>query len=123
MTEPTPRKQRVAKSKPATPATGADAATGSDLPDELERQQAEAKPSLQTDTLTFKPSGQAGRLEPTAQKYPGDLGQMISEAAYYRAEKRGFAPGYEMEDWIAAEIELHARLNDQDKAASIGIGG
>jgi hypothetical protein len=27
----------------------------------------------------------------------------IAEAAYYRAEKRGFAPGYALEDWLIAE--------------------
>jgi Protein of unknown function (DUF2934) len=32
--------------------------------------------------------------------------QMIAEAAYYRAEKRGFAPGRELDDWIAAETEI-----------------
>jgi hypothetical protein len=31
---------------------------------------------------------------------------MISEAAYYRAEKRGFTPGQELEDWFAAEAEV-----------------
>jgi hypothetical protein len=30
-------------------------------------------------------------------------------AAYYRAEKRGFAPGLELEDWLAAESELALR--------------
>jgi Protein of unknown function (DUF2934) len=30
----------------------------------------------------------------------------IAEAAYYRAERRGFTPGYEEEDWLAAEQEL-----------------
>ena len=30
----------------------------------------------------------------------------IAEAAYYRAQRRGFAPGYEEEDWLAAEKEL-----------------
>ena len=33
---------------------------------------------------------------------------IIAEAAYYRAEKRGFAPGLEMEDWLAAEKEIEA---------------
>ena len=28
---------------------------------------------------------------------------MIAEAAYYRAEKRGFAPGHDLEDWLEAE--------------------
>ncbi|NOR71364.1 MAG: DUF2934 domain-containing protein [Methylomarinum sp.] len=37
-----------------------------------------------------------------------DFYKMVSEAAYYRAEKRNFASGYEMEDWIAAEEEIIA---------------
>jgi hypothetical protein len=31
---------------------------------------------------------------------------MIAEAAYYRAERRGFEPGFELEDWLLAESEL-----------------
>jgi hypothetical protein len=31
---------------------------------------------------------------------------MIAENAYYRAERRGFLPGYEEEDWLAAEAEI-----------------
>lgn len=31
---------------------------------------------------------------------------MIEQAAYRRAEQRGFAPGHELEDWLAAEIEV-----------------
>lgn len=27
----------------------------------------------------------------------------VAEAAYYRAEKRGFAYGFALEDWLAAE--------------------
>lgn len=30
----------------------------------------------------------------------------IAEIAYYKAEKRGFEPGYEDEDWLAAELEF-----------------
>lgn len=33
---------------------------------------------------------------------------MVSEAAYYRAQKRGFEPGRELEDWLAAEAEIKA---------------
>ncbi len=36
---------------------------------------------------------------------------MIAKSAYLRAEKRGFAPGGEAEDWIAAEKEVDALLN------------
>ena len=35
---------------------------------------------------------------------------MICEAAYYRAEHRGFEPGHELEDWIAAEAEIERLL-------------
>jgi hypothetical protein len=35
---------------------------------------------------------------------------MIAEAAYLRAERRGFAPGGEHEDWVAAEAEVDALL-------------
>jgi Protein of unknown function (DUF2934) len=28
----------------------------------------------------------------------------VAEAAYYRAEKRGFMPGFALEDWLAAEV-------------------
>ena len=39
-----------------------------------------------------------------------ELLELISEAAYYRAEKRGFSPGLEAEDWLQAEAEVMARL-------------
>lgn len=33
----------------------------------------------------------------------------IATAAYYKAESRGFAPGQEMDDWLAAETECGDR--------------
>lgn len=38
-----------------------------------------------------------------------DHRQQIAEAAYYRAEQRGFAPGGEQEDWLWAEQEVRAQ--------------
>jgi hypothetical protein len=35
---------------------------------------------------------------------------MIAEKAYLRAERRGFAPGHETEDWLAAEAEVDVLL-------------
>jgi hypothetical protein len=32
--------------------------------------------------------------------------QRIREAAYFNAERRGFAPGHELADWLAAEAAL-----------------
>jgi nucleoid-associated protein YgaU len=40
-----------------------------------------------------------------------DRYHMISTAAYFRAEQRGFAGGYEMEDWISGEAQIGAMLN------------
>ena len=31
---------------------------------------------------------------------------MISQAAYFLAEQRGFAPGHDVEDWLAAEQRI-----------------
>jgi len=36
--------------------------------------------------------------------------RMIAEAAYFRAAGRGFAPGGELEDWLAAQREVDALL-------------
>jgi hypothetical protein len=36
--------------------------------------------------------------------------QMIREAAYLKAADRGFEPGHELEDWLAAEHELDLRV-------------
>jgi hypothetical protein len=48
----------------------------------------------------------------TSSMMPNDaeVWQMISEAAYYRAEKRGFAPGFQADDWTQAEAEVKERL-------------
>lgn len=32
--------------------------------------------------------------------------RMVAEAAYYRAQRRGFAPGSQLEDWLSAEAEV-----------------
>ena len=42
---------------------------------------------------------------------------MIAEAAYYRAEKRGFDPGHEVVDWLAAEAAIDAALQRGDMPA------
>ena len=35
---------------------------------------------------------------------------MIELAAFFRAERRGFVPGFEAEDWFAAEAEIAAQI-------------
>lgn len=36
--------------------------------------------------------------------------RMIAEAAYFRAKHRGFSPGHELDDWLAAENEVDTAL-------------
>lgn len=43
---------------------------------------------------------------------------MVAEAAYYRAQKRGFVPGREIDDWLAAEAEISAYFLEQEPAAA-----
>lgn len=47
---------------------------------------------------------------------PEERERMIAEAAYFRAEHRGFAPGAELDDWFGAETEIE-RLLAGDRAA------
>jgi hypothetical protein len=50
-------------------------------------------------------------LKPIREVTPEERYRMIQEAAYYRAEKRGFAPGHEEDDWAAAVAEIDAMLS------------
>ncbi len=35
--------------------------------------------------------------------------ELTAEIAYYRAQRRGFVPGHEVADWLAAESELDSQ--------------
>ena len=35
--------------------------------------------------------------------------EMVAVNAYFRAEKRGFKPGHEMEDWLEAEMSIKSQ--------------
>ena len=42
--------------------------------------------------------------------------ELIAQAAYYRAEKRGFTPGLEADDWLQAESEVMQGLRARHTA-------
>lgn len=49
---------------------------------------------------------------------------MISEAAYYLAERRGFADGDPVEDWLEAEAQIDSMLtSDEDVDDSMLMAG
>ena len=47
-----------------------------------------------------------------------EMHKLVAEAAYYRAEQRGFAPGSEVEDWLTAEAQILAGLGRKQNAES-----
>ena len=44
-------------------------------------------------------------IKSTPEEWEQERANRIAEAAYYKAMSRGFEPGHEMEDWLAAEAE------------------
>lgn len=42
--------------------------------------------------------------------------RLIATAAYFSAERRGFEAGHELEDWVAAEVEVDALLRHTQAA-------
>jgi hypothetical protein len=45
-----------------------------------------------------------------------DCRTAIAEVAYLKAQLRGFVAGHELEDWLAAEIEVEQRLAGEGRA-------
>lgn len=43
--------------------------------------------------------------------HDGTLHELIAMEAYFCAERRGFAPGSELDDWLEAEARVNARLH------------
>ena len=50
------------------------------------------------------------RAQARSEMSPHEIRQRIEIAAYYRAQERGFAPGHELDDWVAAEAEVRRGL-------------
>ena len=88
------------------------------------------KPSPKKEFLVESPGTGAARIAEAAEIKPGKIPtesmaaisilqgvsseeryQLIAEAAYFRAERRNFAPGCELEDWLSAEAEIEMRLS------------
>ncbi|NOR70868.1 MAG: DUF2934 domain-containing protein [Methylomarinum sp.] len=61
------------------------------------------KPDLKSITLDSTMSGE-------------DCYEMIAKCAYYKAEKRGFEPGYEVSDWYEAEQEINETMSIEQAA-------
>jgi hypothetical protein len=59
---------------------------------------------------TFATQQQTQQAQAPAAVGPKDRYHSIAEAAYLRAEHRGFLPGCELQDWLEAEAEVDKLL-------------
>jgi hypothetical protein len=50
---------------------------------------------------------------------PEERSQLIEEMAYYRAEKRGFSPEGQLQDWLEAESIVDAMLSETAKKGQV----
>jgi len=58
-----------------------------------------------------KAARRAGGGERRAPASAEERERMIAVEAYYHAERRGFAPGHELEDWCEAEAAIDRQLD------------
>lgn len=61
-------------------------------------------------------SGDEPRAEDNQAPAPQQRYFMISEAAYYRAERRGFQGGDPVADWLEAEAEIETMLRESSES-------
>ena len=73
------------------------------------------KPAV-TKRATTKPGKQPARSVPKGKPQTvstvGARHEDIATAAYYRAQSRGFSPGGELIDWLEAERQINAAVNN-----------
>jgi hypothetical protein len=55
----------------------------------------------------------AARMAQETEVAPGERERMVAEAAYFIAERRRFAAGDALSDWLQAEAEIDARLRSR----------
>lgn len=78
-----------------------------------EKMKSRSEPSIKTrNTSPAKQLRQEGKTDASSGNYDCPREQMIAEAAYYRAEQRGFTPGNEMSDWLDAEADVEGVLHN-----------
>lgn len=70
------------------------------------------KPAAKPVATKAAPTARKTAVKASAPVVATSLGrdEMVRTAAYFRAQRRGFAPGYEIEDWLAAEAEVRTLI-------------
>ena len=85
-------------------------ATKRESPKKTTRRKAAAAPAL-TDSAVMVVLESAQPLTGGSTSIDPDVRrQLVAAEAYFLAERRGFAAGNEVEDWVAAEAAVDSRL-------------
>lgn len=77
---------------------------------QTEQKNAEAR-KAEPKKLNGKP--EIVKTESRSNLVPINMDEEIRRFAYLLAERRGFEPGHEAEDWLAAETEIRQRYHQQ----------
>lgn len=105
-------KSSAGKSAPAKPKTTAGKPRPAAKPAQpvKARAPAKAKPATKTAATTAAAKPARTRARKSAGVPPEQRRHYIEMAAYYIAERRGFAPGDPLKDWVQAEAEIDRLL-------------
>ena len=60
------------------------------------------------------------RFSPPAVVTAPERRHLVATAAYLHASARGFVPGHEVEDWLAAEAEIEERFGRSPRFTTLG---
>jgi hypothetical protein len=101
---PSVKKAAPAKTAEAAPAPRAKTVGAKAPVTGAAAKRAPASPARAPRERKAAPAADSGGVSEAARR------EMVEKAAYYRAQRRGFSPGYEMDDWLAAEEEITALL-------------
>lgn len=74
------------------------------------RKTATAVPELTDAMVALESEQSASSIDPDVRR------QLVAAEAYFRAERRGFVAGYELEDWVAAEAAVDSQLRQTQAA-------
>jgi hypothetical protein len=82
----------------------------------VSNEQREAAGSSGAATVAISEADSMPRTRPS----PDERHRMIANAAYYCAQARGFAHGFELDDWLRAEADIDAALSERGVPDSTG---
>lgn len=108
MAKPKLPKRSVTETLPTTSPVSAPETTAETLAAPVIEQKAET-PKKEARKTVRKP--EIVKTEPRANLVPINLEDEIRRAAYLLAERRGFEPGHDAEDWLNAEREVRQRYH------------